>query len=212
MACRQASGWEDFPILNELGTGQWWGQISLHGVPMTVAFEYLPFCSIVAYAHHEAWTHMFCRNVSAKTDLGTKTYREWFDHYWTVFCHHRWIQHLYGERPFPEFKQGSYFGRIRLTGEGEVWAGQTKLCLTAVKYIEEKFLLLDKPWENLDFVRRQDEIRASGIDYDEVSKVLTQFGINECRLDWAELFVVDECQARDEFRWQMDKLNRMQSA
>ena len=59
---------------------------------MTVAFEYLPFCSIVAYAHHEAWTHMFCRNVSAKTDLGTMTYREWFENYWTVFYHYRWIQ------------------------------------------------------------------------------------------------------------------------
>lgn len=179
---------------------------------MTVAFEYQPFCSIVAYAHHEAWTHMFCRNVTAKKDLGTMTYREWFENYWTVFYHHRWIQHLYGERPFPEFKQGSFFGRIRYTAEGEVWAGRTKLCLSAVKFVEEKFLLLDKPWENLDFIRLQEDIRASGIDYAEVHKVLDQFGINECRLDWRDLFVVEECNAKDEYRWQMDRCSRLQSA
>ena len=179
---------------------------------MTVAFEYLPFRSMVAYAHHEAWTHMFCRNVSAKQDLGSQTYREWFENYWTVFYHHRWIQHLYGERPFTEFKQGGFFGRIRLTGEGEVWAGKKKLCPSTVKFVEQMFLLLVKPWENLDFIRREQEIRASGRDYDEVRKVLVEFGINECRLDWEDLFVVEECQARDEYQWQMDKCSRMQSA
>lgn len=180
---------------------------------MTVPFDYLPFSSLAAYGHHEASTHKYVCSWWAKTDLGASAYGGWFDNYWVIFYHHRWIQHLFGERPFPEFKQGNYFGRIRWVSENEVWARHQKLCPVAVKYVLEKFLLLEeKPWENLDFILHEDEIRASGMNYEEVRNVLTEFGINECRICWKEIFHVDECTVRDEFQWCMDKLCRLQSA
>lgn len=172
---------------------------------MTVPFDYLPFQSLVAYGHHEAITHKYVCSKGAETDLGASAYGGWFDNYWVVFVHHRWIQHLFGERPFPEFKQGNLFGRIRWVSENEVWARHTKLCPVAMNYVLEKFLLPVKPWENLDFIRLEEEIRAAGIDYAEVYKVLTEFGINECRLCYQDYFIVEECTVRDEYRWSMDK-------
>ncbi len=179
---------------------------------MTVPFDYLPFRSLAAYGHHEACAHKYFCSEDAETDLGAAAYRAWFDNFWVVFCHHRWVQHLYGERPFQEFKQGNFFGRIRVTDSSEVWARQKQLCLSAVRFVEERFLLPKDPWENLDFIRHEAEIRASGIDYQEVLKVLAEYGINECRINWKDIFQVEECDIRDEFRWYVDKLSRTQSA
>ena len=160
----------------------------------------LTFDSIVEYGHHEACLHKYNRSGKARQDLGSKAYGEWFRQYWVVFCHHRWIQFLYAERAFPEFCQPEFHGRIRKDPDGRVWAREKELCPIAVGFVERMFLREFKPWEMLTFANNRKEIGQLGFNYDEIRKVLVEFGINECRLNWRDFFEVEECQVKDEYR------------
>lgn len=158
------------------------------------------FDSIVEYGHHEACLHKYNRSGKARKDLGANAYREWFSQYWVVFCHHRWVQYLYAEREFPEFCQPKYCGRIVKDAEGRIWARDVELCPVAVGFVQRMFLREYRPWEILTFVNNRKEIEQLGFDYSAIRKVLVEFGINECRLNWRDFFAVEECQVKDEYR------------
>lgn len=158
------------------------------------------FDSIVEYGHHEACVHKYNRSHRARCDLGSRAYAEWFQRYWIVFCHHRWVQYLYAEREFPEFCQPKYHGRIQRDSNGRIWAAGVELCPKSVEFVQRMFLREHRPWEMLTFVNNRREIDQLGYNYQEVRKVLVEFGINECRLNWRDFFAVDECRAKDEYR------------
>lgn len=162
---------------------------------MTLPFDCLQFDSIAEYGHHEACKHKYLLSMAAGQDLGAKAYRDWFVEHWVPFYHHRWIQHLYGAQKFPEFDQPGLFGRIQFDPEGRVFAGSVELCPAAVSFVQSKFLHQPSPWENLTFVNNSQEIEKLGFNYEEVRKVLIEFGINECRISWDRLFAVDECRS-----------------
>lgn len=169
---------------------------------MPLVIDRTKFDSIVEYGHHEANLHRYYRSHKARCDLGSKAYAEWFQRYWVVFCHHRWVQYLYGEREFPEFCQPRYHGRIQQDAAGRIWANGMELCPRSVAFVQRMFLREHCPWEMLTFVSNCREISQLGYDYHEVRKVLIEFGINECRLNWQDFFEVDECHVKDEYRRQ----------
>ena len=73
-------------------------------------------------------------------------------------------------------------------------------CLTGREALARMFLREFKPWEMLTFANNRKEIGQLGFNYDEIRKVLVEFGINECRLNWRDFFEVEECQVKDEYR------------
>lgn len=160
---------------------------------MTLPFDCLHFDSISEYGHYEACKHKYLLSKAAGRDLGAKAYRAWFVEHWVPFYHHRWIQHLYGKQKFPEFDQPGHFGRIQFLPDGRVLAGSVELCPVAVGFVQRQFLREHRPWEILTFTNNSKEIGQLGFNYEEVRKVLIEFGINECRISWDRLFAVDEC-------------------
>ena len=170
----------------------WW--------PMTLPFDPLPYCTILEYGHYEACKHKYHLSEAEGKDLGHVAYRDWFKLHWVTFYHHRWIQHLFGQQRFDEFDRSDYFSRIRSSEDGKLWAGDVQLCPIAVGFVQRMFLREHRPWEHLIFVSNRTEIGQLGFDYDEVSKVLEAFGINECRIHWDEMFEVEKCHFREEFR------------
>ncbi len=167
---------------------------------MPSAIDCTRFHTIVEYGHHEACLHKYYRSNIARCDLGSTAYREWFQQYWVVFCHHRWVQYLYAERDYPEFLQPKYHGRIRRDSHGRVWAADIELCPLAVAFVERMFLREHRPWEMLTFVNNRREIGQLGYSYQDVRKVLIEFGINECRLNWRDFFAVEECRVKEDYR------------
>ncbi len=167
---------------------------------MTLPFEALPYRTIVEYGHYEACKHKYHCSKAVGKDLGAVAYRDWFVNHWVSFYHHRWIQHLYGQQRFDEFERSDYFGRIRKTEEGKIWANESELCPIAVGFVERLFLRGYRPWEYLIFVNNCTEIGQLGFSYVEVRKVLEEFGINECRIYWDQMFEVEKCLFKEEFR------------
>ncbi len=167
---------------------------------MSVQLDCPAFDSIIEYGHHEACLHKYHCSGNARRDLGARAYGEWFREYWVAFCHHRWVQYLYAERAFPEFCQPKYHGRIRVDADGRVWARDVELCPVAVGFVQRMFLREHRPWEMLTFANNRKEIEQLGFNYEDVRKVLVEFGINECRLNWREFFAVEECQVKNEYR------------
>lgn len=175
---------------------------------MALIADRFQFNSIVEYGHHEACLHKYYLSGKARYDLGSIAYGGWFRDYWVTFCHHRWVQYLYAERDYPEFLQVEYHGRIRRDLDGRIWArGEIELCPIAVGFVERMFLREFKPWEMLTFANNRCEIEQLGFNYNEIRKVLVEFGINECRLNWRDFYAVEECQVKEEY-WRMMWKNR----
>ena len=65
-------------------------------------------CSLVEEAWLEANRHKWIESQKLGYDLGDGALREWFETYWEIFCRRKWLQHLFGEVQWSEFRRDKF--------------------------------------------------------------------------------------------------------
>ncbi len=101
-------------------------------------------------------------------DVGPIAQWEWSRRYWRIFCRHRRVEHLIGERLIREFDEES-FGRL---------SDPDLLNRPVVRFVIDQFA--HKGWENLDFLLWAPH---HGFDSHELYEALRLVDVNAARFD-----------------------------
>lgn len=122
--------------------------------------------SVFQAAFEEARRHRWLASERNGFDLGESAFLEWYELYWTAFVRFRHVEHLVGERLWPEFGRRS-FGVLR-----EAMIVDRLTCDIVDRY--------QAGGENLDIINwALDE----GHDFEDVFACLEIININDARLN-----------------------------
>lgn len=115
----------------------------------------------------EAERHKWIESQKRGADVGPSGVSEWYDRYWSIYCRHKCLEHLHGNRIWKEF-DAEDFGLI------EALLEEHDLLLE---------LILDRAMfgmENLDLIQWALDW---GLPRDRVIDILERLDLNQARID-----------------------------
>lgn len=122
--------------------------------------------SVFQAAFEEARRHRWIESEKRGYDLGESAFLDWYEQHWNIFVRYRHVEHLIGERRWPEFGRRS-FGVLR-----HAMVVDWLTCEIVDRY--------QAGGENLDIINwAMDE----GHDSDAVFECLEVININDARLN-----------------------------
>ena len=122
--------------------------------------------SVFEAAFEEARRHRWLESEKCGYDVGESAFFDWYADYWTTFVRYRHVEHLVGERRWPEFGRKSY-GVLR-----HAMIVDRLTCEIVDRY--------QAGGENLDIINwALDE----GFDFEDVFQCLETININDARLN-----------------------------
>ena len=64
--------------------------------------------SVFEAAFEEARRHRWIESEKCGRDLGESSFLDWYQNHWTIFVRYRHVEHLIGQRRWPEFGRRSF--------------------------------------------------------------------------------------------------------
>lgn len=118
-------------------------------------------------ALREAERYKWIESQKQGRDLGDSAIREWYRVYWPQYCRCKQMEHLSGDRCWPEFGDESF---------GQLYS----LIVTGDLLVDRILDRIDMGYENLDIITWALDW---GLPLDEVLGLLAQVDVNRCRLE-----------------------------
>jgi hypothetical protein len=137
----------------------------------------------------EILKHKWLASEKAKRDLGNQAIAEWFQRYWLKFCRGRRLEHVEGQRFWPEFKESDFALLsmvLRITEGGDLREFR-ELLLQILDLMKGRGASIH---DNLEII--QWALNQSTVNLQRVHEFLLLIDINSARLpipdEWKYIF------------------------